>query len=50
MNANDEGSLQLNFIYYLRKAMPNKIITYTFPGDGEPYNQGLNFPFRDVVR
>ena len=46
MSCGDQSSLQLFFLGELKRLMPNKTLTYTFPGDS-----GLiNFPFRDVVQ
>ena len=46
MNANDETSVQLYLIHRLRELMPDKLISYTFPGD----TTSVNFPFRDVAQ
>jgi hypothetical protein len=45
MNANDETSIHLYILSLLRESLPDKLLTYTFPGDG-----GLVFPFRDVAQ
>ena len=43
----DLTSIQLNLLKQLRQNMPNKIISYTFPGDGDNF---IDFPYRDVVQ
>ena len=45
MNAQDQSSIHLYVLQQLRRNLPTKLITYTFPGD----SQKLNFPFRDVI-
>ena len=42
----DLTSIQLNLLKQLRQNMPNKIISYTFPVDGN----NIDFPYRDVVQ
>ena len=46
MDSNGETSFQLLLLQYLREVMPDKIITYTFPGDTEK----INFPFREIAQ
>ena len=40
----DLTSIQLNLLKQLRQNMPNKIISYTFPVDGN----NIDFPYRDI--
>ena len=47
MASGDQTSTHLYFLSELRKRMPNKIITYTFPADDDGVD---NFPFRDVLK
>ena len=42
----DLTSIQLNLLKQLRQNMPNKIISYTFPVDGNY----IDFPYRDIVQ
>ena len=42
----DLTSIQLNLLKQLRQNMPNKIISYTFPVDGN----NIDFPYRDIVQ
>ena len=48
----DLTSVQLYYLEYMRKLMPNLTITYTFPADNYKYSYSrrINFPFRDILK